>query len=403
MRTLPVLPGSYGSVSGRLPRSAAGADPGRLASNVGAVAIASSSPLRGSRTMTVPLSDRVDATALAIAFWATYWMSRSIVSAHVLTGHRLALGGHPARDPAAAGAQLVGRGAVAAGQHVVQRVLQPAEAGAVSADVADDVRADVPGRDRPGGWSSRRRCPGSLRWSRPGGRGRAPCARCAASPSWRCRRTAGRRSAAPAAGPRRGPSTGASAAAVAAGSSTSVWSAVMFTASTVVARATPLRSVMVPRTAGSATVRSRPCFGLRGVRGGVQPLQLHQPGTEQREHQGEQDDRRAQPTGAVAEPQQRRPAGRRRSVAGRPARGRPVAGGAARGRPVPCLARPGRAAGGGRCHRLGSAVWLGGTPSMIARRSAPATAPVTAWAPGRAAAGRPPASACRARCRRRAG
>ncbi len=45
--TLPVLPGSYASVSGRLPRSSAGEAPGLFGSKVGAVATASRSPVAG--------------------------------------------------------------------------------------------------------------------------------------------------------------------------------------------------------------------------------------------------------------------------------------------------------------------------------------------------------------------
>ena len=208
VRTFPVLPGSYGSVSGRFPRSAAGADPGRLASKVGAVAIASSSPLRGSRTMTVPLSDRVDATALAIAVWATYWMSRSIVSAHVLT-RPPPRARRPPRSGSAGRRRSARRSRSRRGRPARRPARTPAHRGRCRQRRRSRRRSRRPSLpDRPGGWSSRRRCPGSLRWSRPGGRGRAPCARCAASPSWRCRRTAGRRSAAPAAGPRRGPAPG---------------------------------------------------------------------------------------------------------------------------------------------------------------------------------------------------
>ena len=50
------------------------------------------------------------------------------------------------------------------------------------------------------------------------------------------------------------PSTGASLAATAAGSSISVWSAVMSYASTLVASTTPWSSVMAPRSAGRVTL-----------------------------------------------------------------------------------------------------------------------------------------------------
>ena len=50
------------------------------------------------------------------------------------------------------------------------------------------------------------------------------------------------------------PRTGASLAATCAGSSISVWSAVMSYASTLVASTTPWSSVMAPRSAGSVTL-----------------------------------------------------------------------------------------------------------------------------------------------------
>ena len=80
--------------------------PGRLGSNVGAVAIASRSPVRGSITMTrAALRTGSAATALrASAFCATHWMSRSMVSAMSWPGTASRSAVYPAGDAPAAGA-----------------------------------------------------------------------------------------------------------------------------------------------------------------------------------------------------------------------------------------------------------------------------------------------------------
>ncbi len=240
---------------------------------------------------------------------------------HVVAGDRLALGVDAARQPSPAGAELVGRRPVAAGQHVVEGVLQPAEALPVGPDEADDVRGraaagvdplarllaedagdaldrrvgKVEVADLPPGLrrhllrdvreaclagepllQDRRLDPEHGREQRRG-RGRVGLLRDLGLVGGDVHRVDRRREG----------------DAVAVGDG--------------------------PADGGQGDRAQAGLLGLRGVRRRVEALQLHQPRAEQREHDGEHHQGGAQPAWAVAEAQHRGRAGRRAATRRLPA------------------------------------------------------------------------------------
>ena len=79
MKTLKVDPGSKLSVSGWFLRAEGGAPPGAFGLYVGAVAIASTSPVFGESTSAIPPRALYFSTAAWSSFSAMCWMFRSIV------------------------------------------------------------------------------------------------------------------------------------------------------------------------------------------------------------------------------------------------------------------------------------------------------------------------------------
>ena len=117
-------------------------------------------------------------------------------------------------------------------------------------------------------------------------------------------------------------------------------------ASTLVARATPLRSVISPRSAASGAAEVAVLLGLGRVRARVDGLHLEQPHDEGEHHQRQPEADQAQPGAGAAEPDACAAPGRGRR--GGPAAGR--RGGARRRRPPGVRPRAGVRALPGRRH-----------------------------------------------------
>ena len=147
--TLNVDPGSNGSVTARLRRSSSVAVEKRFGLNVGRMATARTSPVRGSMATAMAAFARVRRQAASTSRSAMYWSVVSMVSTIPCPGRARLEHGRGRRKLAAERVALHDGAAFLAGQVPVPCLLDPAEAAPVHPLEPDDVSGQLAGRVEP--------------------------------------------------------------------------------------------------------------------------------------------------------------------------------------------------------------------------------------------------------------